>query len=163
MARPKVKKAIKRGKGPPLDSMNGRQGGIKPARHLLRHMQLHGSRSRLLTKLLVDEQPWSQALRQWREELIASLGGKKSLNVEAWELLSVLTIDKVVNDSIAAYLMTNPAVNRQKKRCFEIVMQRSKIAADYVTGLKMLREAIQSTRETNVTPLSERLKSLEAD
>jgi len=78
-------------------------------------------------------------------------------------VLSVLTIDKVVNDSIAAYLMTNPAVNRQKKRCFEIVMQRSKLAADYVTRLKMLREAIQSTRETNVTPLSERLKSLEAD
>ncbi len=139
--------------------MNHLEHGIGPAERLLKEVQLHGSRSRALERLMNGDQPWSQALREWRQDLITSLGGSKSFTPDAWEVLSVVTIDKVINDSIAAYLMTHPAVNRQKKKVFEIVMQRSKLEADYVSRLRTLRETIRtSSSEEDVEGVLRRLK-----
>lgn len=150
----------RRGKGAPTGHLNTLDSGIYVAERALRDVAIHGSRSRVLQELMNGDVPWSNALREFRQDLITSLGGADKLNVEANELLNIILVDKIVNDSLASYLLAHPTINRQKKRVFEVVMQRSKLAWDYVERLKLLRQAV-ALQTKDVTPISQRLKDLE--
>ena len=65
----------------------------------------------------------------------------------AHEILAQLTVTKIVVDSMAAYALTSPPINRQKSRCYPWVLQRDRLVASYMGLLKALREAVKDQRK----------------
>ena len=173
MAKPKGKKVRKPGpgkgakgipnnnKGAPVGHMNRLSSGHHISKRILRDVKIHGSRSRALSAVMNGKSDWNIAIRKWREDLIASLGGAAAFNVEAWELLNVLQIDKIINDSISAFIASNPIINLKRRRCFEIILQRTKLSGDYIGRLKQLRESVKRSKEFSMDEIRASLKVAE--
>ena len=150
-------------KGAPVGHLNNLGSGHHIAERAIRDIKVHGNRSKALAAIMEGSEDWSLAVRQFRESLITSLGGMDMMNVEAMEILNVILIDKIINDSISSYLLSNPSINRQKKRCFEIVVQRSKLAGDYVSRLRMLRETVKRSKDLTMEDVRASLQDAESD
>jgi len=118
----------------------------------MQDVTLHGSRSQALDRLLHGEQAWGEALRQWKEELVLSLGGWDILTPEAHEILAQLAISKVIVDSLAAYGVANAPINKHKHKCFPWVMERDKLVASYLALPKSLRETVHATKHPKGPP-----------
>jgi len=164
MAKPKGKKVPNkpaRGKGAPVGHINRLSSGHHISKRILRDVKIHGSRSRALSAVMNGKSDWNVAIRKWRENLIASLGGAAAFNVEAWELLNVLQIDKIINDSISAFIASNPIINLKRRRCFEIVLQRTKLAGDFIGRLRQLRETVKRSKEFSMDEIRASLKEAE--
>ena len=73
--------------------------------------------------------PGGRALAQWRDSLIADLGGREALTAQQLALVEITTRDKLVLDSVDYWLTRAPAlVNRRKRALFPIVTQRAQLA-----------------------------------
>ncbi len=106
-------------------------------------------------------QDWAKAIRQWREQIITSVGGKSAFTPEAWEILARIVMGKVILDSIDSYCMTHPVINKKRHRVWPVIMERDKLVGSQLLQLRVLREiTTRSQQEKDITPMSEKLKAL---
>ncbi len=131
---------------------NNLQAGLDPAQRLLKDVTLHGSRSLALERLTNGDAVWAEQLREWKDQLVVSLGGWDVMSPECHEILGQLAISKVIVDSLAAYAVANAPINKQKHKVFPWVTERDKLVASYINLLKTLRETVQATKHPKGPP-----------
>jgi hypothetical protein len=87
-----------------------------------------------------------KALGQWRNELIADLGGPEAVSVQEHAVLDLAVKTKLLLDSIDAWLLVQPSlVDKRRRSVLPVVLQRQTLAdalARYMAqlGLKRRRE-----------------------
>ena len=121
--------------GAPSGAMNHLSHGTASARRMVKDVQLLGTRSAYLRTLMDHPSQWSAALKEWRQDLMASLGGAGALTLEAREVLSRVVVGKVILDSVDAYCLAHPAVNKQKKKLFPVILERDKLVTSQIMQL----------------------------
>ena len=97
-------------------------------------------------------QDWAKAIRQWREQIITSLGGKSAFTPEAWEILARIVMGKVILDSIDSYCMTHPVINKKRHRVWPVIMERDKLVTAQVFQLRVLREITTRAQQQKDVP-----------
>lgn len=87
-----------------------------------------------------------KALGQWRNELIADLGGPDAVSVQEQAIVDLAVKTKLLLDSIDAWLLVQPSlVDKRRRGVLPVVLQRQALAdalARYMAqlGLKRRRE-----------------------
>jgi len=128
------------------------KAGLDPAQRILADVSVHGSRSRALDVITSGDQLWNQRVREWREELMTDLGGAAAFSVEAHEILARVVVNKIILDSLDAFALSHPAINKVKLRTYPWVSERDKLTTSYVALLKTLRETVQATKHPKGPP-----------
>lgn len=131
---------------------NNTQAGIAQAERLLHDLRLHGSRSRALDTITSGDQLWNQRVREWRDSLMADLGGVAAFSVEAHEILARVVVNKIILDSLDAFALTHSAINKLKLRTYPWVTERDRLTSSYVALLKTLRETVHATKHPKGPP-----------
>ncbi len=92
--------------------------------------------------------PIERAAREWRQEVIADLGGPEAVPATKWALVNAVTGTKILLDSIDRYVFELAAqdglVSRRNRRAFAIVADRMRVAdslARQLAALGMERHA----------------------
>lgn len=92
-------------------------------------------------------------LAQWRADLVRDLGGEAAMSTQQLALVDVVVRQKLLLDSIDAYLLTQPSlVNARKRTLLPVVRERQQLAdamARYLAQLGLERR----TRESDVGQL----------
>lgn len=81
-----------------------------------------------------------RALAAWRRELIADLGGEGTVSTQQAALVDLLTREKLLLDSIDAYLaqLGGQIINRKKRTLIPIVRERSQLADSFTRRMVAL-------------------------
>ena len=125
--------------------LNGNQNALK---HGLTTMQ--NAVAKLGARAIPGNSKLGYALRKWRRELIADLGGDVSTQQSA--MIDLCVKSKLMLDSIDAWLLTQPSlINKRKKSLLPVVKERQALAdglARYLAQLGLGRIA----KDTDVPP-----------
>jgi len=79
------------------------------------------------------------ALKRWRSELIADLGGEDSLSQQQLTLIEMAARSKIMLDSVDNWILGQPTlINARRKSLFYVVQQRQTIAEGLRSVLKDL-------------------------
>jgi hypothetical protein len=77
----------------------------------------------------LDGRYWAdRALNQYRADLVSSLGGADNLSIQEMTIIELCAKDKLIVDSIDAYLLTVGLFSKRKKSAFPLLIQRQTIA-----------------------------------
>jgi hypothetical protein len=79
-----------------------------------------------------------QAMSSYRNDLLASLGGADNLSRQELILIEMCAKDKLILDSIDAYLLTVGLFSKRKKSCWPLTIQRMQIADSLTRRLQSL-------------------------
>lgn len=80
-----------------------------------------------------------RALRQFKADIVADLGGSESLSAQQLELVDVIVATKLVHDSITAWLLSQPSmVNKRQRALWPVVLQRQTLADSLCRNLERL-------------------------
>jgi hypothetical protein len=86
-----------------------------------------------------------KALAQWRADLVRDLGGPDALSTQQHALVELLCRQKLLLESIDAWLLVQPSlVNARKRSLLPVVRERQQVAdalAKYLAQLGMERPA----------------------
>jgi len=121
--------------------MQGVRGVTTPKPY--RPQQKHGfntmkrALSQLGNRALEGRSEAAKTLAEWRERLIADLGGDVSTQQSA--IIDLVIKSKIILDSIDVWLLSQKSIiNHRKRTLFPVVMQRQAIAAEFRAALKDL-------------------------
>ncbi len=130
--------------------------GKKGADRLIKDVELHGRRSGALSRLLTGPQPWAQAVREWREQLVQGYGGWEAMTPVTHEILSMATIMKVIVDSIGDYTAKTNPVNKRSRKLYPVVESLDRLMMSQTNRLEkfatMMRQA-QRNQEPSLDDL----------
>jgi hypothetical protein len=93
------------------------------------------------------------ALRDWREAIVADLGGPEAVSSQERAIVELATKTYLMVESIDRFLLEQPSlVNKSRRQLFPVVLQRQQLAdslARYMTmlGLKRRSKAMPSLSE----------------
>jgi hypothetical protein len=119
-----------KGPGARLGNSNARKHGLNSARRVLNTFGLRAldGRSRL-----------GVALRAFRNEIVKDLGGEAGLSAQRRAVLDVVIREKLLLDSIDAYVLSRPSlIVRQRKALLPVVKERQAIADSFIRNLQIL-------------------------
>jgi hypothetical protein len=101
-----------------------------------------------------------QALREWRDGILADLGGPDAVSAQERAIVELATKTYLMVESIDRFLLEQPSlVNKSRRQLFPVVLQRQQLAdslARYMTMLGLKRRA------KTVPSLGEYLRGREA-
>ena len=87
--------------------------------------------------------PAAVAIRKWRRELIADLGGDEAVSTQQLAIIDLAGKSKLLLDSIDTWLLAQPTlINSRKRSVIPVVLQRQTLAdglARYLTQLGLDR------------------------
>jgi hypothetical protein len=94
----------------------------------------------------LDESSWlstlgvaGQALREWRDDVVADLGGAENLTTAERAIVDMCARSYLLLSSIDRYVLSLPSpVNRQKHRVFHVVLEREMLVASLARNLERL-------------------------
>src|SRR5262245_19459612 len=99
--------------------------------------------SQLGNRAIDGRSPAGVALRKWRRDLIADLGGDDAVSTQQLALVDLAVKSKLLLDSIDTWLLTPPTlVNARKRSLIPVVLQRQTLAdglARYLSQLGLVR------------------------
>jgi len=103
--------------------------------HTLRRAVLDlGSRA-----LPSPETPLGRALREWRESLVADLGGADSITTQQLALVDMAVRSKLLVDSVDAYVLGMPSPINKRSRClYSVVRERQALVSQLQSLLRDL-------------------------
>ena len=79
------------------------------------------------------------ALRKWKADLIQDLGGADLISTQQETLIELAVRSKIMLDSIAAWLLTQPTlINARKRTLLPVVLQRQTLADGLARYLSQL-------------------------
>jgi hypothetical protein len=85
------------------------------------------------------------ALRSWRAELIASLGGEREISSQERAIIELATKTYLLLESVDRWLLAQPSlIHRTRRALFPVVLQRQQLAdalARYLGQLGLRRRA----------------------
>jgi hypothetical protein len=120
--------------GAPKGNGNARKHGLNTMRNALTQL---GSRA------IDGRSALSYALKKWRRELVADLGGEESISSQQSALIDLAVKSKLILDSIDAWVLTQPSlINARKRSLIPVVQQRQALAdglARYLAQLGLER------------------------
>ena len=81
-----------------------------------------------------------RALAAWRAELVEDLGGREKVSTQQAALIDLLTREKLLIDSVDAYLaeLGGGIINRKKRALLPIVRERAQLADSFTRRLVAL-------------------------
>jgi hypothetical protein len=83
------------------------------------------------------------ALKKWRGELVADLGGEDNISTQQSAIIDLAVKSKLILDSIDTWLLSQETlINKRKRMLFPVVLQRQQLAdglARYVAQLGIER------------------------
>src|SRR5690242_17333493 len=80
-----------------------------------------------------------RALREWRESLLADLGGEDVVTTQQAALVEMAVRTKLLVDSVDAYVLAMPSpVNRQRRCLYPVVRERSALVGQLQSLLRDL-------------------------
>ncbi len=86
--------------------------------------------------------PVERAAREWRQEVLADLGGAENVTATKMALLDAATGSKIILDSLDMYVFDLAGilglVNRRNRRVFAIVQDRMRVADSLARQLQTL-------------------------
>jgi len=110
-----------------------------------RYAETHGMVSmkkalaRLGARALDGRTSLGYALRRWRKDLVADLGGESAISTQQAALVDLAVKSKLILDSIDAWLLVQPSlINKQKKTLLPVVLQRAQLADGLARYMSML-------------------------
>jgi hypothetical protein len=123
-----------RGHGAPRGNINARKHGLN---------SLKKAWSQLGNRALDGRSQASVAIRKWRAELIADLGGDEAASTQQLAVIDLAGKQKLLLDSIDTWLLSQPSlINSRKRSLIPVVLQRQQLAnalVDYLTKLGLER------------------------
>ena len=85
------------------------------------------------------------ALREWRDAILADLGGPEAVSAQERAIVELATKTYLMVESIDRFLLEQPSlVNKSRRQLFPVVLQRQQLAdslARYMTMLGLKRRA----------------------
>ena len=122
------------GAGAPKGNRNAHKHGLST---------LKKAWSQLGNRMLDGRSPAAVAIRKWRAELIADLGGIESVSTQQLAIIDLAGKQKLLLDSIDTWLLSQPTlINARKRSVIPVVLQRQAIAdalARYLSQLGLER------------------------
>jgi hypothetical protein len=80
-----------------------------------------------------------RALAEWRDALLADLGGADKVSTQQRALLDLAVRSKLLVDSVDAYVLSMPSAVNKKKRCLHpVVRERSALVGQLQSLLRDL-------------------------
>jgi hypothetical protein len=120
--------------GPPKGNSNARKHGLN---------SLKRAWSQLGNRMLDGRSPAAIAIRKWRAELIADLGGDDAVSTQQLAIIDLAGKQKLLLDSIDTWLLSQPSlINARKRSVIPVVLQRQALAdglAKYLSQLGLQR------------------------
>jgi hypothetical protein len=93
-----------------------------------------------------------RALHEWREALLADLGGAEAVSTQQAALVDLAVRTKLLVDSVDAYVLTMPSpVNRQRRCLHPVVRERQALVGQLQS---ILRDLGLERRQKPVTDLA---------
>jgi hypothetical protein len=81
----------------------------------------------------------SYALKKWRRDLIADLGGDDAISTQQSALVDLAVKSKLLLDSVDAWLLTQDSlINKRKRSLLPVVLQRQTLADGLAKYLNLL-------------------------
>jgi len=121
-------------RGAPKGNGNARKHGLN---------SLKKAWSQLGNRALDGRSPAAVAIRKWRAELIADLGGIDAVSTQQLAIIDLAGKQKILLDSIDTWLFTQPSlINSRKRSVIPVVQQRQTLAdalAKYLSQLGLER------------------------
>jgi len=144
------KKPVNRG-GAPKGSQNARKHGLNT---------LKKAWSQLGNRMLDGRSQASVAIRRWRADLIAVLGGDDAVSTQQLAIVDLCGKLKILLDSIDTWLLSQPSlINHRKRSLLPVVMQRQALA----DGLSKYLAQLGLERRHKVKTLQEILSADHSD
>jgi hypothetical protein len=126
-----------------------RQGPTRSKRHGFH--ELKTVLERLGSRALDPDTEVGRALAAWREALIEDLGGEGRLSVQELALVELAVRDRVLLESVDAWLFSQPKlVNGKKQAVFPAVVERMKLAEGFTRRLQALGLARRAPPELSL-------------
>src|SRR6516162_7070406 len=123
-------------RGAPKGNSNARKHGLN---------SLKKAWSQLGNRMLDGRSPAAIAIRRWRAELIADLGGADAISTQQLAIIDLAGKPKLMLDSIDTWLLSQPSlINARKRSVIPVVLQRQALA----DGLAKLFSAARPTAPT---------------
>ncbi len=147
------KESVRRKPSPPTPSVTRQNAQTRPYQQHGRHLvtkALPYLIERVKDPAIADDalSPVERAARDWRQEVVADLGGLTAVAAAKLALLDAAVGTKIVLDSLDRYLFAlatmDGLVNRRNRRAFAIVADRMRVAdslARQLAALGMERHA----------------------
>ena len=105
----------------------GPPGNAKATKHGLN--SLKKAWSQLGNRMLDGRSPAAIAIRKWRGELIADLGGADAISTQQLAIIDLAGKQKLLLDSIDTWLLSQPSlINARKRSVIPVVLQRQALA-----------------------------------
>ena len=95
-----------------------------------------------------------RALKAWRAELVADLGGEAELTTQKRAVIDLALRTRLILDSVDAWLLKQPSlVNKRARSLFPIVLQRQQLADALMRylvhlGLERRQKPVQTLEES---------------
>ena len=106
--------------GAPKGNANARKHGLST---------LKKAWSQLGSRVLDGRSQASVAIRKWRAELIADLGGADAVSTQQLAIIDLAGKQKLLLDSIDTWLFSQPSlINARKRSVIPVVLQRQQLA-----------------------------------
>src|SRR6516165_1444158 len=130
-------------RGAPKGNSNARKHGLN---------SLKKAWSQLGNRALDGRSPAAIAIRRWRAELIADLGGADAISTQQLAIIDLAGKQKLLLDSIDTWLLSQPSlINARKRMLLPVVQQRQALADGLAKYLAMLglqrRHRVQTLTE----------------
>jgi len=133
--------------GAPKGNGNARKHGL---------VSLKKAWSQLGNRMLDGRSPAMVAIRKWRIELIADLGGEEAVSTQQLAIVDLCGKQKILLDSIDTWLLSQPSlINHRKRALLPVVMQRQALA----DGLSKYLAQLGLERRHKVKTLTEILSA----
>ena len=131
------------GSGAPEGNGNARKHGLN---------SLKKAWSQLGNRALDGRSPAMVAIRKWRGELIADLGGADLVSTQQLAIVDLAGKSKLLLDSIDTWLLAQPSlINARKRSLLPVVLQRQQL----VNGLVNMMSQLGLERQHKVKSLNE--------
>ncbi len=144
--------------------MNYTKNGKKRSRSYRSHGFYQAKRAlKLFGSRIIDKRTLTgRALAQWRTELIEDLGGVENCSVQQLTLVDLVCRQKLLLDSIDAWLLTQDVVNKRRRALIAVCRERQQLAdalARYLSQLGLNRKK----RPTSLPDLIEQARKEKED
>jgi hypothetical protein len=137
--------------GPPKGNVNARKHGLNTLKKAF---------SQLGSRALDGRSQASVAIRRWRAELIADVGGDDAVSTQQLAIIDLAGKQKLLLDSIDTWLLSQPSlINARKRSVIPVVLQRQALA----DGLAKYLSQLGLQRRHKVKSLQEILSADHAD
>jgi hypothetical protein len=115
--------------GAPKANRNARKHGFHSAKAAL---------SEFGQRAIDGRSALGRALGEWREQIVADLGGSDNLSAQQQTVIDVIVRTKLLLDGVDAFILQTGIVNKRRKAVHPVVRERIALAESLVRHLQLL-------------------------